>query len=104
MAMIDISALPATQKLPVVSTVLSSFGDLAAKVEMTRFSRTLATLLANGVTLVGALSIVRDTMGNLYLAEKQPSGPSLNRGRVTPASEPAAISANGRSRNTWAVQ
>jgi general secretion pathway protein F len=48
---------------------LPLFGDLAAKVEMTRFSRTLATLLANGVTLVGALSIVRDTMGNLYLAE-----------------------------------
>jgi general secretion pathway protein F len=48
---------------------LPLFGDLAGKVEMTRFSRTLATLLANGVTLVGALSIVRDTMGNLYLAE-----------------------------------
>ena len=48
---------------------LPLFGDLAAKVEMTRFARTLATLLANGVTLVGALSIVRDTMGNLYLAE-----------------------------------
>jgi len=44
-------------------------GDLFAKVEMARFSRTLGTLLANGVTLVSALNIVRDTMGNAWLAE-----------------------------------
>src|SRR5258706_2348105 len=44
-------------------------GDLFARVEMARFSRTLGTLLANGVTLVAALNIVRDTMGNSYLAE-----------------------------------
>jgi len=44
-------------------------GDLFAKVEMARFSRTLGTLLGNGVTLVGALNIVRDTMGNAWLAE-----------------------------------
>lgn len=44
-------------------------GDLFAKLEMARFSRTLGTLLGNGVTLVGALNIVRDTMGNAWLAE-----------------------------------
>ena len=44
-------------------------GDLFAKVEMARFSRTLGTLLANGVTLVAALNIVRDTMTNSWLAE-----------------------------------
>jgi general secretion pathway protein F len=44
-------------------------GDLFARVEMARFSRTLGTLLSNGVTLVAALNIVRDTMGNSYLAE-----------------------------------
>jgi general secretion pathway protein F len=44
-------------------------GSLFSRVEMARFSRTLGTLLANGVTLVGALNIVRDTMGNAYLAE-----------------------------------
>jgi general secretion pathway protein F len=43
-------------------------GDLIAKVEVARFARTLATLLANGVTLLGALSIVRDTMGNVVLS------------------------------------
>jgi general secretion pathway protein F len=44
-------------------------GDLFARVEMARFSRTLGTLLANGVTLVAALNIVRETMSNSYLAE-----------------------------------
>jgi general secretion pathway protein F len=44
-------------------------GDLFAKVEMARFARTLGTLLGNGVTLVGAINIVRETMGNAWLAE-----------------------------------
>ena len=44
-------------------------GDLFAKVEMARFSRTLGTLLSNGVTLVSALAIVRETMANAWLAE-----------------------------------
>jgi general secretion pathway protein F len=44
-------------------------GDLARKVEMARFARTLGTLLTNGVTLVAALAIVRETMGNAWLAE-----------------------------------
>jgi general secretion pathway protein F len=43
-------------------------GDLIAKVEVARFARTLATLLANGVTLLAGLSIVKDTMGNVVLA------------------------------------
>jgi general secretion pathway protein F len=44
-------------------------GNLFTRVEMARFSRTLGTLLANGVTLVAALNIVRETMSNAYLAE-----------------------------------
>jgi general secretion pathway protein F len=44
-------------------------GDLFAKLEMARFSRTLGTLLNNGVTLVGALVIVRETMSNAWLSE-----------------------------------
>ena len=43
-------------------------GDLIAKVEVARFARTLATLLANGVTLLAGLSIVRETMGNVVLS------------------------------------
>ncbi|MEO5700073.1 MAG: type II secretion system F family protein [Casimicrobiaceae bacterium] len=43
-------------------------GDLAVKVEMARFSRTLATLLTNGVTLLTGLGIVKETLGNTVLA------------------------------------
>ena len=45
-------------------------GDLVARVEVARFSRTLATLLANGVTLLSALSIVKETLTNSYMAER----------------------------------
>jgi general secretion pathway protein F len=48
-------------RLPVV-------GDLAAKVETARLARTLGTLLRNGVALVGALGIARETMDNTYMA------------------------------------
>ena len=39
------------------------------KAEVARFARTLSTLLQNGLTLLKALSIVKDTMGNRALAE-----------------------------------
>jgi general secretion pathway protein F len=44
------------------------FGDLVAKIETARFARTLSTLLGNGVTLLGGLSIVRETMSNTVLS------------------------------------
>jgi general secretion pathway protein F len=47
---------------------LPLLGDLLAKVEVARFARTLATLLANGVTLLAGLSIVKETMTNTVLA------------------------------------
>ncbi|MDD5034557.1 MAG: type II secretion system F family protein [Methylococcaceae bacterium] len=50
-------------KLPLV-------GDLIKKVSVANFSRTLATLLANGVSLLTALTIVKDTLNNLVVAEK----------------------------------
>jgi general secretion pathway protein F len=43
-------------------------GDVITKVETARFARTLSTLLANGVTLLSGLAIVRDTLGNSVLA------------------------------------
>jgi general secretion pathway protein F len=43
-------------------------GDLVTKVEVARFARTLGTLLANGVTLLSGLAIVRETLGNRVLA------------------------------------
>ena len=44
-------------------------GDLVGKLEVARFSRTLGTLLGNGVTLLTALSIVKDTLNNTVMAE-----------------------------------
>jgi general secretion pathway protein F len=43
-------------------------GDLVAKVEMARFARTLGTLLGNGVSLLAALAIVKETLTNQMLA------------------------------------
>lgn len=43
-------------------------GDLLTKLEVARFARTLSTLIGNGVTLLGALAIVKETMGNLVLS------------------------------------
>ena len=48
---------------------LPLFGDLIGKVEMARMARTLGTLLRNGVPLLTALSIVKETLTNLVLAE-----------------------------------
>ena len=48
---------------------LPLLGDLLGKVEVARFSRTLSTLLANGVTLLSGLAIVKETMTNSVLAQ-----------------------------------
>jgi len=47
---------------------LPLFGDLIARVETARLSRTLGTLLGNGVSLLNALTIVRETLSNQVLA------------------------------------
>jgi general secretion pathway protein F len=44
-------------------------GDLIAKVEVARFARTLGTLIGNGVALLPALSIAKETLGNSLLGE-----------------------------------
>jgi general secretion pathway protein F len=49
-------------KVPIV-------GDLARKLAIARFARTLATMLASGVQLLQALDIVRALLGN-YVLEK----------------------------------
>lgn len=43
-------------------------GAIVVKMEVARFAHTLSTLLANGVPLLKALAIVKDTMGNRVLA------------------------------------
>ena len=49
---------------------LPLFGDLILKFQVASFSRTLATLLTNGVSLLPALSIVKDTLDNRLVAQK----------------------------------
>lgn len=44
-------------------------GDLIGKLEVARFTRTLGTLIGNGVALLTALSIVKETLGNTYMAQ-----------------------------------
>ncbi|HXH03634.1 MAG TPA: type II secretion system inner membrane protein GspF [Candidatus Competibacteraceae bacterium] len=48
---------------------LPLFGELVAKVEMARFSRTLGTLLGNGVAMLAALAIVKETLTNQVMAQ-----------------------------------
>ncbi len=43
------------------------FGDFFKKVEIARFARTLATLLANGITISQAMEVVKDVAGNEVL-------------------------------------
>jgi len=51
-----------TLKLPIV-------GRIARKVALARFARTLGTMLENGVPVLQALTIVRETMGNAIFAQ-----------------------------------
>lgn len=46
---------------------LPVFGTIVRKFEVTRFTRTLGTLLGNGVPILGALAIAIETIGNLEL-------------------------------------
>ncbi|MFQ6017537.1 MAG: type II secretion system F family protein [Kiloniellaceae bacterium] len=45
------------------------FGDLIRKVEVARFSRTLGTLMGNGVSVLPALSMTMGTLSNRAIAE-----------------------------------
>jgi len=45
------------------------FGDLVRKSSISRFSRTLGTLVTSGVPILQALNITRETAGNAIIAE-----------------------------------
>ena len=47
---------------------MPAIGSLIGKIEVARFAHTLSTLLHNGIPLLKALTIVKDTMGNRVLA------------------------------------
>jgi type IV pilus assembly protein PilC len=46
-------------RLPIV-------GNIVSKVNMARFSRTLSSMIASGVSIVRALEIISNTLGNVY--------------------------------------
>src|ERR1700747_939549 len=47
---------------------LPLFGDLIRKTAISRFSRTLGTLVTSGVPILQALNITRETAGNIVIA------------------------------------
>ncbi len=57
-------------------------GDLVTKVEVARFSRTMGTLLGNGVELLTAISVAQESIGNTAIARAiDQLIPSLKEGR-----------------------
>ncbi|MCY1006937.1 type II secretion system inner membrane protein GspF [Nannocystis pusilla] len=88
-------------KLPII-------GDLARKLAIARFARTLATMLASGVQLLAALDIVRALLGNWVLEkvvatardnirEGEGIAPALKRSGQFPALVTHMISVGERS-------
>ena len=53
-----------------LTLALPVLGTLARKLAVSRFARTLASLLENGVTLLVALEIVQNIVGNMLIAER----------------------------------
>ncbi len=61
---------------------LPLFGDLIWKMETARFCHTLSTLLKNGLTLLSALNLAKEVVGNRKLAGLMTeAGEELKRGR-----------------------
>ncbi|MBK1672624.1 general secretion pathway protein GspF [Ectothiorhodospira shaposhnikovii] len=57
-------------------------GDLVAKLEVARFSRTMGTLLGNGVPALSALAITRDTLTNsVFVQAVSEAAEQLREGR-----------------------
>jgi type IV pilus assembly protein PilC len=51
-----------------VALKIPVFGDLTSKTAISRFARTLGTLISSGVPILQALNITRDTAGNIIVA------------------------------------
>lgn len=69
------------------------FGDVVRKFEITRFARSMGTLLKNGVPIVTAIRIATETMGNTVLrASMGEIAPAIKRGgRMAEALEKAGL-------------
>lgn len=69
------------------------FGDVVRKYEITRFARSMGTLLKNGVPIVTAIRIASETMGNVVLrGSMEGVAPAIKRGgRMAEALEKAGL-------------
>jgi general secretion pathway protein F len=76
-----------------ISLRLPLLGPILLKYEITRYARTLGTLLSNGVSLLEAIGIARDTVGNSLLQEALSSLPSAIKqgGRMATALEKTGL-------------
>jgi type IV pilus assembly protein PilC len=54
------------QKFDFVLLHLPAIGTIISKINMARFSRTLSSMIASGVSIVQALDIISGTLGNTY--------------------------------------
>lgn len=72
---------------------LPVFGDVVRKYEITRFARSMGTLLKNGVPIVTAIRIASETMGNSVLrASMEGLAPAIKRGaRMAESLEKAGL-------------
>jgi type IV pilus assembly protein PilC len=57
-----------TVLLDKIALKIPVFGDLNSKTAISRFARTLGTLISSGVPILQALNITRDTAGNVIVA------------------------------------
>lgn len=66
-------------------------GDIVFKYELSKFAKTVGTLVGNGVSLLQAISIARETVGNLYVKDQlSVLEPAVKRGqRMSTALEKA---------------
>jgi len=60
---------PGTRALDRLTIRMPVLGDLFLKASIARFTRTFGTLLASGVPILQALTITRDTSGNVHVAD-----------------------------------
>ncbi|MBK1883453.1 type II secretion system F family protein [Luteolibacter pohnpeiensis] len=57
------------QKIDTMKLRMPIFGDIQRKSAVSRFSRTLGTLVTSGVPILQALNITRDTAGNVIISQ-----------------------------------
>jgi type IV pilus assembly protein PilC len=60
---------------------LPLFGDVQRKTAISRFTRTLGTLVTSGVPILQALNITRDTAGNVVVSDAHHQGARCREGR-----------------------